>query len=91
MQDAGVMLVFGSDEGSAGELARHATWMDADLWVRVLGMHADDRAAAHDARCRAGDGRGRDVGSIAAGQYADIIAVGGDPLRHIDVLRDPKS
>ena len=32
----------------------------------------------------------RDSGSIAAGKYADVIAVGGDPLRHIDVLRDPK-
>ena len=32
----------------------------------------------------------RDNGSIAAGKYADLIAVGGDPLRHIDVLRDPK-
>jgi imidazolonepropionase-like amidohydrolase len=32
----------------------------------------------------------RDNGSVAAGKYADVIAVGGDPLRHIDVLRDPK-
>ena len=35
-------------------------------------------------------GADRDSGSIASGKYADIIAVGGDPLRHIDVLRDPK-
>jgi imidazolonepropionase-like amidohydrolase len=31
----------------------------------------------------------RDNGAIAAGQYADIIVVGGDPFRHIIVLRDP--
>jgi len=35
-------------------------------------------------------GADRDNGSVAAGKYADVIAVGGDPLRHIDVLRDPK-
>ena len=27
---------------------------------------------------------------VTAGQYADVIAVRGDPLRHIDVLREPK-
>jgi len=90
LQDAGVTLVFGSDEGSAGELARHATWMDADLWVRVLDMDPMtvlQRMTLDAARAM---GVERDSGSIAAGKYADIIAVGGDPLRHINVLRDPK-
>jgi imidazolonepropionase-like amidohydrolase len=35
-------------------------------------------------------GADRESGSIAAGKYADVIAVRGDPLRHIDVLRDPR-
>jgi imidazolonepropionase-like amidohydrolase len=90
LQDAGVVLVFGSDEGAAGELARHATWMDADLWVRVLGMEPMTvlrRMTLDAARAMGAD---RDTGSVAAGKYADIIAVSGDPLRHIDVLRDPK-
>jgi imidazolonepropionase-like amidohydrolase len=90
LQDAGVVLVFGSDEGSAGELPRHATWMDADLWVRVLGMHPMtvlQRMTLDAARAMGAD---RDTGSVAGGKYADIIAVSGDPLRHIDVLRDPK-
>jgi imidazolonepropionase-like amidohydrolase len=90
LQDAGVVLVFGSDEGSAGELPRHATWMDADLWVRVLGMNPMtvlQRMTLDAARAMGAD---RDTGSVAAGKYADIIAVSGDPLRHIDVLRDPK-
>jgi imidazolonepropionase-like amidohydrolase len=84
------VLVFGSDEGSAGELPRHATWMDADLWVRVLGMNPMtvlQRMTLDAARAMGAD---RDSGSIAAGKYADVIAVSGDPLRHIDVLRDPK-
>jgi cytosine/adenosine deaminase-related metal-dependent hydrolase len=32
----------------------------------------------------------RDSGTVAEGKYADIIAVRGDPLQHIDVLREPK-
>ena len=31
-----------------------------------------------------------EVGTVAAGKQADIIAVGGDPLHDINVLRDPK-
>ena len=90
LQDAGVILVFGSDEGSAGELARHATWMDADLWVRVLRM--DPMIVLRRMTLDAAQmmGADRDSGSIAAGKYADVIAVSGDPRQHIDVLRDPK-
>jgi len=90
LRDAGVILVFGSDEGSAGELARHATWMDADLWVRVLGMDpmfVIQRMTLDAAKVMGAD---RENGSITVGKFADVIAVGGDPLRHIDVLRDPK-
>ena len=90
LQDAGVVIVFGSDEGSAGELARHATWMDADLWVRVLGMDPMNVLRSMTLDAARAMGAERDSGSIAAGKYADVIAVGGDPLRHIDVLRDPK-
>ena len=35
-------------------------------------------------------GADRESGSIAEGKFADVIAVRGDPLRHIDVLRDPR-
>jgi imidazolonepropionase-like amidohydrolase len=90
LREAGVILVFGSDEGSAGELPRHATWMDADLWVDVLGM--DPMTVLRHMTLDAARAMGveRDSGSIAEGKYADVIAVGGDPLRHIDVLRKPE-
>ena len=35
-------------------------------------------------------GADRESGSIAAGKFADVIAVRGDPLRHLDVLREPR-
>ena len=35
-------------------------------------------------------GADRDAGSITEGKFADVIAVRGDPLRHIDVLREPR-
>jgi imidazolonepropionase-like amidohydrolase len=50
------------------------------MWV--LRRMTLDAAAVMGADC--------DNGSVAAGKYAGVIAVGGDPLRHIDVLRDPK-
>src|SRR5688572_991426 len=89
MQEAGVQLVFGSDEGSTGELPRHATWMDADLWVRVLGMAPMDvlrSMTSGAARVMGVDG---EVGTVSGGKQADLIVVAGDPLRYINVLRDP--
>ena len=90
MQEAGVQLVFGSDEGSTGELPRHATWMDAELWVRVLGMAPMDVLRSMTSGAARATGVDAEVGTVAAGKQADLIAVGGDPLRHINVLRDPK-
>jgi imidazolonepropionase-like amidohydrolase len=86
---AGVELVFGTDEGSAGQFARHSTWMDADLWVRVLGFDSTWVLRRMTLDAAAMMGVDRDYGSVVAGKYADVLAVGGDPLRHIDVLRAP--
>jgi imidazolonepropionase-like amidohydrolase len=90
IRDLGVQIVFGTDVGSWGEVTGQATWMEADLWVRELGVApmAVIRAMTLDAaRLMGADG---DSGSIAEGKVADVIAVRGDPLRHIDVLRDPR-
>ena len=90
IRDLGVQIVFGTDVGSWGEVTAHATWMEAELWVRELGMNplAVIRSMTLDAaRMMDAD---RDSGSITEGKFADVIAVRGDPLRHIDVLREPR-
>lgn len=89
LRDLGVDLVFGSDQGTFGVTAAQATWRELDAWVRGLGvdpMTAIRKATLDAARHVGAD---RDSGSIAPGKFADVIAVAGNPLRHIDVLREP--
>jgi imidazolonepropionase-like amidohydrolase len=89
LQELGVILVFGTDEGSVGQIPSQSTWMDADLWVRDLGMNPMTVIRAMTSGAAKVQGVD-DTGTVTAGQYADVIAVRGDPLRHIDVLREPK-
>jgi imidazolonepropionase-like amidohydrolase len=88
LQELGVEFVFGSDVGGFGAPAGAATWRELDAWVRELGIEpaAAIRKATSEAARAMGD---RQSGTIAIGMNADIIAVRGNPLRHIDVLRDP--
>jgi imidazolonepropionase-like amidohydrolase len=89
LRELGVELVFGSDEGTFGATAAQATWRELDAWVR--GLAIDPMTAIRKATLDAARhvGADRDSGSVAAGKFADVIAVAGNPLRHIDVLRDP--
>ncbi len=89
IQALGVHLAFGTDIGSWGQVTGHATWMEADVWVHELGMApmAVLRAMTLDAARMMG--ADRDSGSISEGKFADVIAVRGDPLQHIDTLRHP--
>lgn len=90
IRDLGVQIVFGTDVGSWGEVTGHAAWMEADLWVRELGIAPMTVIRGMTLDAARVMGADRDSGSITEGKFADVIAVRGDPLRHIDVLRDPR-
>jgi imidazolonepropionase-like amidohydrolase len=64
--------------------------MEADLWVHELGMDPMTVIRGMTLDAARMMGADRDSGSIAEGKFADVIAVRGDPLWHIDVLRDPR-
>ena len=67
--------MFGTDVGSWAQVTAQATWMEADLWVRELGMDpmAVIRGMTLDAARMMG--ADRDSGSIVEGKLADVIAV----------------
>ncbi len=90
IRDLGVQIVFGTDVGSWGEVTGQAAWMEADLWVHELGMDPMTVIRGMTLDAARMMGADRDSGSIAEGKFADVIAVRGDPLWHIDVLRDPR-
>ncbi len=79
---AGVKITFGTDAGvyPHGLNARQFPYMVKYGLTPLQAIQAATTRAAELMRVEA------DVGSIAVGKYADLIAVNGDPLEHIETL-----
>ena len=81
-------LLIGTDSGIPMKFHSQSTWNELDIWVRELGVEPMEaiRAATYwpSVLMKVSD----DVGTISEGKYADIIAVRGDVLRYINLLRD---
>ena len=81
---AGVPIAFGTD---AGVFPHGRNAQEFELLVRYGGMtplQAIQTATVNAARLL---GMEQDVGSIEAGRFADLVAVEGDPLADVTVLR----
>jgi len=76
---AGVKIAFGTDQG----LAPHGT--NAKEFALMVGAGMTPADALMAATANAADliGASKDIGSIAPGRYADIVAVAGDPLADV--------
>jgi len=80
--DAGVKIALGTDAG----VMKHGTnAREFGLMVRY-GMTPMQAIVAGTASGATLLGLERDIGTIAVGKRADIVAVGGDPLQNIQVL-----
>ena len=87
LQESGVVMLIGTDSGIPMKFHSSSTWRELDAWVNRLGVDSMTtiRAATYwPAVMMKVD---KDYGSISAGKFADIIAVKGDVLRHIDLLQ----
>ena len=87
MHDAGVRLVAGTDAGW-----RHTPFDGLVTEIELLceaGMHVDEALTAATSGAAEALGIGGETGSLREGATADIIAVRGDPLANLDVLRRP--
>jgi imidazolonepropionase-like amidohydrolase len=88
LSESGVVLLIGTDSGIPMNFHSQTTWRELDAWVNSFGIDTmvAIRAATYwpSVAMRVSD----QVGTITPGKYADIIAVRGDVLRHIDLLQD---
>jgi imidazolonepropionase-like amidohydrolase len=80
---AGVKMVFGTDAG----VYPHGT--NALQFATMIEWGMTPLQAIQAATVNAGEalGRAKDVGAIAVGRYADMIAVAGDPLADVKLLQ----
>jgi imidazolonepropionase-like amidohydrolase len=86
--ESGVVLMIGTDSGIPMKFHSQSTWHELDVWVERLGvdpMEAIRAATWWPSVLMKVQG---EVGTVAEGKYADIIAVRGDVLRHISLLGD---
>jgi imidazolonepropionase-like amidohydrolase len=79
---AGVKMAFGTDAGvyPHGDNAKQFHYMVQYGMTAAEAIQAATSAAADLI------GRAKDVGSLTAGHYADLIATSADPLVHVEVL-----
>jgi imidazolonepropionase-like amidohydrolase len=89
LRELGVSMLVGTDSGSPGHFHPQSVWLELDAWVHELGV--DPMTAIRAATIVPAETMSveRDYGSLEAGRWADVIAVHGDPLQHINILRDP--
>ena len=87
LKESGVVLLIGTDAGIPLKFHSMATWNELDVWVNRLGVDPMTAIRAATYWPSVAMKVDRDVGTIAEGKYADIIAVRGDVLRYIDLLQ----
>ena len=88
LYESGVVLLIGTDSGIPMNFHSQTTWRELDAWVNKFQIDpmVAIRAATYwpSVAMKVSD----KVGTVSEGKYADIIAVRGDVLRHINLLQD---
>ena len=87
LREAGVVLMVGTDSGIPMKFHCQSTWNELDVWINefdIPAMYTIKAATYWPAKMMGVDG---DYGTVSPGKFADIIAVRGDVLRHISLLR----
>ena len=86
LREAGVVMLVGTDSGIPMKFHCQSTWNEMDVWVNVMNVDpmSTIRAATYWGAVMMGVED--QWGTVSPGKYADIIAVKGDVLRHINLL-----
>jgi len=86
LRDTGVTLLVGTDSGIPANLHSDCTWRELDTWVRfgMTPMQAIAGATRWPARFL---NQEQNLGTLAPGRLADVIAVRGDVLSNVTLLQ----
>jgi imidazolonepropionase-like amidohydrolase len=87
LREAGVVMLVGTDSGIPMKFHSSSTWRELDAWVNILGIDAMTAIRGATYWPAVAMNVSDHVGTIEPGKYADLIAVKGDPLRHIALLQ----
>jgi imidazolonepropionase-like amidohydrolase len=87
LRESGVVMLVGTDSGIPMKFHSQSTWNELDVWVRELGVPAMDAIRAATYWPAVAMKRDADYGTVTEGKYADVIAVRGDVLKHVDLLQ----
>ena len=86
LREAGVVFLVGTDSGIPMKFHCQSTWNELDVWVNVMDIAPMDAIRAATYWGAVMMGVADQWGTVSEGKYADIIAVKGDVLRHINLL-----
>jgi imidazolonepropionase-like amidohydrolase len=86
IRETGVTLLVGTDSGVPGNFHTDSTWRELDTWVK-LGMTPMQAISGATRWPAAWLKKEKDIGTLAPGRYADVIAVRGDVLTNVDLLQ----
>ena len=88
LSTSGVVMMIGTDSGVPGYFHSQSTWNELDVWVNTFGYEPMLAIKAATYWPAVFMGVESEVGTVSEGKFADVIAVRGDVLRHIDILQD---
>ncbi|MGE5233021.1 MAG: amidohydrolase family protein [Acidobacteriota bacterium] len=88
LRESGVVLLVGTDSGIPLNFHSQSTWNELDVWVSQLGIEPMEAIRAATYWPSVAMKVDNEVGTLSPGKYADLIAVRGDVLRHIDLLQN---
>jgi imidazolonepropionase-like amidohydrolase len=88
MYKAGVKIAMGTDMGFEPDMGSNAA--ELEIYVK-LGMKPMDAILTTTRNAAQALKMEKDLGTVEAGKYADLIAVEGDPLKNIRCLQEKKN
>jgi imidazolonepropionase-like amidohydrolase len=88
MHKAGIKIAMGTDMGFEPDMGSNAA--ELEIYVK-LGMKPMDAILTTTRNAAQALKMDKDIGTIEAGKFADLIAVNGDPLKNIACLQQKKN